>query len=473
MAQQDPTRWKSLAVLSTAYLMIVLDVSIVNVALPLIQKDLAFSPENLQWVISGYALTFGGFLLLGGRIGDMLGRKRVFIVGLTLFSLFSLICGLSVTEWMLITARILQGAMAAIIAPLVFSITTVAFQEGAERNKALGILGAVAAAGSAIGVLAGGILTQYAGWQWIFYVNGLIGAATIVFTIRYVHESRTQSGEHRFDLAGAVTVTAGLMLLVYALTEAPGRGWGSATTIGLLVGAAALMAVFLTVESKVHSPLVRLGFFRKRTPTAANIVSFGLGTTVFSVFFVLSLYMQQVLHMGALETGLGFLAAALVAVAGSAVAQALVTKFGPKPVLTAGLVANAAGLIYLTQISANGSYFADLFPGLVLFGIGMGLSYVPISIAAFTGIDWQDSGLASGLLTTTQQIGGALGVAILATVFATRTAHLIADGVAAPSALTAGFSLALWVAVIFAAISILATLIALRQADFRHTSEQW
>jgi EmrB/QacA subfamily drug resistance transporter len=461
----DPRRWKALAVLGIAYLMVVLDVSIVNVALPSIQTDLSFAPENLQWVVSGYALTFGGFLLLGGRMGDLLGRRKLFMIGLALFAAFSLLCGFATSEGMLIAARALQGAAGAILSPSVFSIVTVTFEEGAERNKALGILGAIAGSGAAIGVLLGGVLTEYAGWEWIFYVNAPIGLFALWLTLRYVRESRLEGMERHFDAAGAITVTASLMLFVYGLTQAPNNGWGSAQTIGVLIGAAVLMVVFLAIEARSRSPLVPLSFFRKRTPTGANIIGFGLGTMVFGMFFLLSLYMQQVLGFSALKTGVGYLAVALTAVVASGAAQALTTRVGVRPVLAFGLALIGGGLIYFTQISPNGSYLADLLPGFLMVGVGLGFAFVPISIAALSGIQPQEAGLASGLINTSQQIGGALGVAILTTVSTTRAENLLADGTPQPVALTEGFSLAFWVAAAFAGISLLATVLVLRKSD--------
>jgi EmrB/QacA subfamily drug resistance transporter len=462
----DPRRWKALAVLGIAYLMVVLDVAIVNVALPSIQTDLEFSPENLQWVVSAYGLTFGGFLLLGGRIGDLLGRRRLFVIGLIAFSAFSLLCGFAVSDGMLIAARALQGAAGAILAPSVFSITTVTFEEGSERNKALGILGAIAGSGAAIGVLLGGVLTEYVGWEWIFYVNAPIAILALLLTRRYVAESRLDGVERRFDTAGAVSVTASLMLLVYGLTQAPNKGWASIETIAVLIGFVALMALFLVIETRARWPLVRLGFFRQRTPTAANVVGFGLGTMVFGMFFLLSLYMQQVLGFSAIKTGVGYLAVALTSVVAAGAAQALVTRVGVKPVLTTGLALIGAGLILFTQISVDGTYAGDLLAGFLLIGVGLGFSFVPISIAALS-VQPGDAGLASGLINTSQQIGGALGVAILTTVATSRTENQVADGVAQPEALTSGFSLAFWVAFAFAGLSILATLLAIRRADLQ------
>jgi EmrB/QacA subfamily drug resistance transporter len=464
----DPKRWKALAVLGIAYLMVVLDVAIVNVALPSIQKDLDFSSaQSLQWVVSGYALTFGGLLLLGGRLGDLLGRRRVFMVGLGFFALFSLLCGLSVSAGMLVAMRLLQGAAGAILSPSVFSITTVTFEEGAERNKALGILGAIAGSGAAIGVLLGGILTEYVGWEWIFFVNVPIGVGTLFLVPLFVRESHAQDLQRHFDAWGAATVTSSLMLFVYALTRAPQIGWTSAEVILSFAGSAILSAAFIVIELRSRSPLVPLGIFRRRTLTGANAIGLILGTMVFGMFFLLSLYMQEVLGFSAIKTGVGYLAVALTAVVASGVAQALVTRVGVKPVLTAGMVLLGAGLAYFTQISVDGSYFGDLFIGFILIGIGLGFSFVPISIAALAGATSAEAGLQSGLINMNQQVGGALGLAILTTVATTRTDNLVAEGVSQAEALTQGFSLAFWVGVGFAVLALVTTLVVLKRDDLR------
>ncbi len=451
--------------LGVAYLMVVLDVSIVNVALPSIQTDLDFVPADLQWVVSGYALTFGGFLLLGGRAGDLLGRRRLFMIGLALFAIFSAVCALSTSDGMLIAARLLQGAASAVLAPSVFSITMVTFTEGAERNKALGILGAIAGAGAAIGVLLGGILTEYAGWRWVFWINVPIGLVSLLLVPRFVKESKVAGLARSFDAFGAAAVTGSLLLLVFGLTQANQEGWSSGQTVGVLAAAAVLMVAFVVIESRNRHALMPLGFFKRRTPTGANIVGFGLGTVVFSMFFLLSLYMQQVLEFSALETGVGYLAVALTAVFASGVAQALVTRMGVKPALTFGLVTILGGLLWFTQISVDGTYLKDLFPGFLLIGIGLGFSFVPVSIAALAGVPGQEAGLASGLINTVQQIGGALGVAILTTISTTRTEDALESGTDTPHALVDGFSVAFWVAAAFAAAAILATLLTLRRAD--------
>jgi EmrB/QacA subfamily drug resistance transporter len=465
-------RWKALAVLGIAYLMVVLDVAIVNVALPSIQTDLGFAPEDLQWVVSGYALTFGGFLLLGGRAGDLLGRRMIFMIGLGAFAAFSLLAGLSTSPGMLIGARLLQGAAGAILSPSVFSITTVLFKEGAERNKALGILGAIAGSGAAIGVLAGGVLTQYLGWEWIFFVNVPIGLLALTLVPRYVTESRADGLARHFDTAGAITVTGSLMALVYGLTQSTNNGWSSFQTIGPLVASAVLMVAFVWVESRSRSPLVPLGFFRRRTPTAANVIGLGLGTMTFGMFFLLSLYMQQVLGFSAIKTGVAYLAVALTAVVSSGISQALVTRVGVKPILAIGMGLLGGGLAYFTQVSVSGSYVSDLLPGFLLIGVGLGFAFVPVSIAALAGVDSHNAGLASGLINTSQQIGGAIGLAVLATVSTTRTENLLAKGTDQATALTSGFQIAFWVGVGLAAASLIATLVALRGKDLENVSAE-
>ena len=467
----DPRRWKALAVLGVAYLMVVLDISIVNVALPSIQSSLDFSSaDSLQWVVSGYALTFGGLLLLGGRLGDLLGRRRIFVLGLVLFSLFSLLAGLSTSSGMLIAMRLLQGAAGAILSPSVFSITMVTFEEGAERNKALGILGAIAGSGAAIGVLAGGVLTEYAGWEWCFFVNIPIGVAACLLVPRYLHESHSRDLERHFDALGAATVTGHLMLLVFALTQASSVGWLSAQTIGVLIASGALAIAFLVIESRSRSPLVPLRFFRKRTPTGANVVGFLLGTAIFGMFFLLSLYMQQILGYSPVQAGVAYLAVALAVIVGAGASQALVTKIGVKPVLAGGMVLVAVGLAYFTRLDTHDSYFWDLFPGFVVIGVGMGFSFIPVSIAALGGIEPHEAGLASGLINTSQQIGGALGLAILTTVSTTRTDNIL-NAIPSPtdaqtaSAFVDGYTLAFWVAAGFAAVGVVATLVMLRREE--------
>ena len=472
MIAPDPRRWQALAVLAVAYLMVVLDVSIVNVALPSIQQSLHFSTSGLEWVVSGYALTFGGFLLLGGRSGDLLGRRRMFMVGLALFAFFSLLCGFAVSPAMLIATRALQGAAGAILSPSVFSIVSVTFREGSERNAALGILGAIAGSGAAIGVLLGGVLTEFVGWEWIFFVNVPIGLGALLIVPRVVRESRAPELTRHFDVAGAVTVTGGLMLLVYGLTRAPTVGWTSSETIGSFVGSAALLATAVTIEQRSSSPLIDLGIVRRRrTLTGANVIGLLLGTMLFGMFFLLSLYQQDVLGYSPLRTGVNNLAIALTVIAASTLSQALATRVGIKPVLMVGLVLIGAGLAYYTQISVDGSYITDLLPGFLLTGTGLGFAFVPVSIAALSGVTSREAGLASGLITTSQQIGGAIGLAILTTVSTIRTNNLLADGVARPIALTQGFQLAFSVGVGLAAVALVATMVLLKRDDLRASAE--
>ena len=470
-AAADPRRWKALAVLGVAYLMVVLDVSIVNVALPSIQTDLGFNPEDLQWVVSGYALTFGGFLLLGGRIGDLLGRRRLFMVGLASFALFSLLAGLSTSPEMLIAMRLLQGAAGAVLSPSVFSIVSVTFAEGSDRNKALGILGAIAGSGAAIGVLLGGVLTSYVGWEWIFFVNVPIGLGALFLVPRFVTESKAEGLTRHFDSLGAATVTGGLMLLVYGLTQTTNYGWTSVRTLGAMLAALVLLGAFILIELRSRSPLMPLSFFRHRTPAAANLIGFGLGTVVFGMFFLLSLYQQQVLGFSAMETGFGYLAVALTAVAASGLAQALVTKIQVKKVLAAGMALLTLGLLWFTQVSPDGSYPVDLLPGFLLIGVGLGFSFVPISIAALAGVQPAEAGLASGLINTSQQIGGALGIAALSSIATSATSDAIATGTEPAVALTNGFQDAFVAGGIVAFIGILVAIFVVRGRDLEEVPE--
>lgn len=473
MSEREHNKWAALAVLAVAYLMVVLDVSIVNVALSNIQTELEFDPADLQWIVSGYALTFGGFLLLGGRIGDVVGRRRVFIIGLVAFAAFSLLCGLSTSPTMLITARILQGAGAALLSPSVFSIVSVTFDEGAERNKALGILGAIAGSGAAIGVLAGGVLTEYVGWEWCFLINVPIAIVALFLAPRFVRESHSEGQSRNFDALGAVLVTASLMMLVYGLTQANDKGWTSGETLGFLIGSAVLMAAFIGVEHRGKHALVPLGFFRNRTPTGANVIGFGLGTVVFGMFLLLSLYMPFVLEYSTLKTGVAYLAVALTAVVASIVAQALVTRIGVKTALTVGMLLLGGGLLYFTQLSVDGSYVGDLLPGFLLVGVGLGFSFVPVSIAALAGVRPHEAGLASGLINTSQQIGGALGVAILTAVALTQSESvppIPPYDAAQKGLLTDGYTAAFWVALIFVALSLVAIFTMLRGRELKETA---
>jgi EmrB/QacA subfamily drug resistance transporter len=453
-----------LALLCSVQFMVVLDVAIVNVALPSIQTDLGFAPADLQWVISAYALLFGGFLLLGGRAADVLGRRRVFVAGLVVFSVASLLSGLAWSDGTLIAARALQGLGSAIISPAALSILTTTFAEGGERNRALGAWGAVGAFGAVAGVLLGGILTDLAGWRWIFYINVPVGLGAVALAPLLLAESR-DARARRFDLPGAALVTGGLVVLVYALTQAGDAGWGSPGTLGLLAGSAALLGAFALWEARIAEPLVPFSIFRLRTLVGANVAGVLLGTVVFSMFLMLTLYMQQVLGYAPLRTGVAYLAVAATTVVWSAVAAGLVTRLGVKPVLVAGMVSFAAGLAYLSQVSVGGSYLGDLLPGFLLVALGMGFSFVPISIAALAGVEPSEAGLASGLINTSQQIGGALGIAALSAVASSTTAGELTGGSAPDAALTSGLQAALLVAAGVALVGVLVSLAGVRGRD--------
>jgi EmrB/QacA subfamily drug resistance transporter len=457
----DPQRWKALAVVGVAFLMVVLDGAVVNNALATIQRDLDVSTTTLQWVVSGYALTFGGLLLLGGRAGDLLGRRRLFMVGLGLFSLFSLLCGLSVSAEMLISMRLLQGAAGAILSPAAFSLVSVTFAEGSERNRALGILGGISASAAAFGGVVGGLLTVYAGWHWIFLVNVPVGVGALIAAPFFVRESRSAGLPRRFDLAGATTVTAGLTLLVYGLTQSPARGWSSVHVWGSLAAATVMLAAFLWIESRSRAPLVPLSFFRRRIPAGANAVGFVLGVALFGCFFVVALYMQQVLGYTALRASVAGSAIGAASVVTSIAAQALVSRVGVRPVLLGGLALVALGLAALAHVPPDGDYVRDLLPGFVVAGAGMGLAFVSISVAALAGVGDREAGLASGLINTSQQVGGAVSLAVLTTIASTRTDRLLGAGRDPAAALTGGFALALAVAAGLAVLAVATTLAAM------------
>jgi EmrB/QacA subfamily drug resistance transporter len=464
-------KWLALALLASVQFMVVLDIAIVNVALPSIQTDLGFSQENLQWVISAYALFFGGFLLLGGRTADIVGRRRLFVVGLIVFSAASLLSGLAWSDQALIVARAAQGLGAAMITPAALAILMTTFQEGRERNTALGVWGAVGAFGAVAGVLLGGILTDLLSWEWIFFINVPVGLAAVALTPMLLAESR-DTGIRSFDAPGAVLVTSGMVTLVYTITQANQYGWGSLETIGLFSLAGVLLAAFAAWESRVKEPLMPFSIFRIRTVAAANISGLILGTVSFSMFLMLTLYMQQVLGYSPLKTGLAYLAVAGTAIIWSTVAAQLVTRIGVKPVIVAGMAFLTAGLVYFTQVSVGGSYVGDLLPGFLLIAVGLGFSFVPISIAALAGVQASEAGLASGLFNTSQQIGGALGIAALSAIATTTTENGVASGTAVPVALTNGFENAFIWGGIIAAVGILVGLVLVRQSDLEAPVEE-
>ncbi|HUJ54382.1 MAG TPA: MFS transporter [Gaiellaceae bacterium] len=472
MAAPDPRRWQALALVCVAFFMTVLDVSIVNVALPSIGRSLHFSQTGLQWVITAYAITFGGFLLLGGRAGDILGRKRLFLVGVTIFSIASLVCGLSGSTGVLVAARAVQGFGAAIVSPATLSIITTTFEEGAERNKALGIWGAMGGSGAAAGVLFGGILTRYAGWEWIFFVNVPVGALVLALAPGVVRESRAPDIAREFDAVGASAVTGGLALLVYAISKAPVDGWSDATTIGLLAAAALLIVFFVVWETRVEHPLMPLSIFRIRTLAGANAVGLLLGASIFADFFLLTLYVQNVLGYSPLKTGITFLATAGTTVLVAALSQALSTRFGPKPVMVAGLALNTGALIWYAQIPVHGTYVGDLLGGYLMFGFGLALAFIPVSIAALAGVGEREAGLASGLLNTAQQVGGAIGIAIASSVAVSHATSLLRTGHSQAAAFTSGYALAFWVTAGISAAGVLAALVLVRSSEVAVEAEE-
>ena len=464
MVTTERRKWLALALLSAVQFMVVLDIAIVNVALPSIKVDLGFSQENLQWVISAYALVFGGFLLLGGRASDLLGRRRLFLVAVVVFTLASLFAGLAWSETSLIGARALQGLGAAIITPAALSILSTTFVEGRERNIALGVWGAVGGFGAAAGVLLGGVLTDALSWEWIFFVNVPVGVVAFTLAPFLLTESR-DAHVRKFDLPGAVLVTSGLSSLVYAITQAGQQGWLAGQTVGFFAAALVLLAGFVGWELRHSEPLMRFGILQSRTVSGANVAGFIMGTAMFAMFLMLTLYMQQVLGYSAMKTGLAYLAVAGTAIVWSAVAAQLVTRLGVKPVLVIGMTALTAGLVYFTQVSVGGSYVGDLLPGFLLIAIGIGFSFVPISIAALAGVQPAEAGLASGLINTSQQIGGALGIAALSTIATSRTDDAVAAGTALPAALVDGFTGAFIAGVVIAGLGIVAALTLIRRDE--------
>jgi EmrB/QacA subfamily drug resistance transporter len=462
----------ALALLATTQFVIILDASIVNVALPSIGAALDFSQDDLSWVVNAYTLTFGGFLLLGGRLADLLGRRRMFMIGLVLFSAASLLGGLAQSDLWLIAARAAQGLGAAIIAPAALSLVTTIFTEGAERNRALGIWGAVAGSGGAAGVLLGGMLTEWAGWEWVLFVNVPIGLAAVALAPRLLPEARDEEAARAFDATGAVLVTGGLALLVYTLVDAESAGWSSTQTVGLGALSLATLAAFVAWESRVSHPLMPFGIFRLRTLRGANAVGLLLGMAMYAMFFFLSLYMQQVLGYSALETGFAFLPLAGTIILSATVAAQVVTRVGAAPTLVAGMLLLAGALVWFSQVSADGSYVGDLlFPSLVV-AVGVGFAYVPVTIAAVAGTRRDEAGLASGLINTSQQVGAALGLAILVSIANSRTASVVSEGVRDQAvALTEGFQTAFIVGAGFALAGAIVAAVTISSRDCRKQIE--
>jgi EmrB/QacA subfamily drug resistance transporter len=463
--------WLVLTLVCMAQFMVILDATIVNVALPSIQADLDMSEADLQWVVNAYALVFGGFLLLGGRAGDLIGRKRVFLVGVVIFTVASLINGLSPSSEFLIVFRGVQGLGAALVAPAALSIITTTFAEGAERTKAMSVWAAIAVGGAAVGLVLGGILTTALSWPWIFYVNIPVGIAVFIASMRYVPESKDTLIHKSFDLAGAVTVTAGLLALVYGIVKAQEKGWTSLHTGGFFTLAFVLLASFVVIERRSAEPLVRLGIFRVRTVRAANVVMFLVAAGLFAMFFFNTLYLQRVLGYSALKAGLAFLPFTAGIIVGAGLSQGLVAKLGAREVPLIGMPMAIAGMLLFTRLQPDSSYLTDLLPGIILASIGMGMTFVPITLIATSGIGQDDAGLASGLYNTSQQIGGALGLAILSTLAVDATQRTLTDLGREPQpadqaqALVDGFHVAYIGSAVLIAVGTIALLALLRRQD--------
>ncbi|MGA2012062.1 MAG: MFS transporter [Solirubrobacteraceae bacterium] len=465
--------WLVLVIACLAQFMVVLDATVVNIALPSVQRGLHFSAANLQWIVNGYTLIFGGFLLLGGRAADLIGRKRLFIAGVILFTLASLLNGLAQTSGTLIAGRALQGLGGALVSPAALSIVTTTFSDGAARTKALGVWSAIAAGGSAVGLLMGGVLTQLASWRWVFFVNVPVGVITVMLALRYIRESRADVAHRAFDLAGAFAVTSGLVVLVFAIVKAQSFGWGSARTLGLGAAAVALLAAFLVIESRSQAPLMRLSIFRVRSLAVADTVLLLVASGMFGMFFFASLYVQEILGYSPLKAGLAFLPVTFGIMVGAGVAQPLIKRAGVRNVSTAGIALAALGMLVLTQLPVHGSYAGNLLVGLIPMSLGMGLTFVPITLMGTSGIAAQDTGLASGLFNTAQQVGGSLGLAILSTVAASQTSSLLSSAghhVTAAGAIAArvsGYHVAFLAAAIMLGIGVLLLTFALRRRHIR------
>ena len=468
-----PTRrWRAFSLLVVAYFMTIVDLTVVNVALPTIGVKLHFSESDLQWVVTAYGLTFGGFLLLGGRLADLLGRRRLLMVGLALFTTASLACGLATSDTVLIVMRGVQGLGAAVVLPAALSIVMNMFPEGAERNKALGIWGGVGAMGATVGLLAGGLLTRYVGWQYIFFLNVPIGVGALLLAPQVVPESRLHGEQRRFDPFGAVSITASLVLFVYAISQAPQVGWGSTRTVALLTVAAALLVAFFVVETRVTAPLLPLRLFRLSTVAGSNAVSFLLGASFFTFVFLGTLYMQQVLGYSALKAGAAWLTASVTSVVCAGLSQLLVTKTSAKLVMAFGMTFIGAGILWSTQISTDGNFLHDLAGPFFVAGMGTAFAFIPVSIGALAGVNERDAGIASGLLNTSQQLGGAIGVAVASSVAASHTRTLVHQGTAAAAALTGGFQWALWVCGLTGLAAVPVTFLLIRRSEMTKAIER-
>ncbi len=444
-------RWLALLVLCLGDLMIVLDVTIVGVALPSIQEDLGFSEESLAWIVNAYLITFGGFLLLGGRLGDLFGHRRLFLLGIALFTLASAACGLATSQEMLVAARAVQGVGGAVVSAVALSLTMTLFTEPAERAKAMGVFGFVASGGGSLGVLLGGVLTDVLNWHWIFLVNVPVGIAVVVLSLMLIPSERVATAAQKLDVAGAVTVTASLMLAVYAIVNGNEVGWVTARTLGLLAAAGVLLVAFLVIESRVESPLVPLRLFRRRNIAVSNVVGVLWAGAMFAWFFLSALYLQLVLGYSPLEVGLAFLPGNIImGILSISLSAKLVMRFGLRLPLAVGLGLAGVGLLLLARAPVDGSFVVDVLPAMILLGLGAGMAFNPLLLAAMSDVEPNEAGLASGVVNTSFMMGGALGLAVLASLAASRTDTLLADGLSEAAALTGGYHVAFFVGALFA-----------------------
>ena len=471
MPNRNTNPWLVLCLVCLAQFMVILDATIVNVALPSIQTGLKMAEEDLQWVVNSYTLTFGGFLLLGGRAGDLIGRKRVFLVGVVVFTVASFLNGIADSSTWLILARGLQGLGAALIAPAALSILTTTFAEGPDRTKALGVWAAIATGGAAVGLLLGGILVDFFSWPWIFFVNVPVGIATFIASLRYVPESRADAEHRIFDVPGAVTVTAGLIALVYGIVNVQKAGWTSGTTLFWGALALVLLSAFVVIEQRQSAPLVRLGIFTVRTLRAANVTMLLVASGLFAMFFFNTLYVQRVLGFSPLQAGLAFLPVTAGIGIGAGLSQPGVKRLGIRTTSIIGMTIATVGMLLLLTTDPNGTYLSDVLPGLIPISIGMGLTFVPLTLLATSGIEHEDAGLASGLFNTSQQVGGALGLAILSTLAVNRTDNALGGLTGRPTlvqqndALVTGFHAAFFGGALFFVAGIIVMITLLKRED--------
>ena len=468
----ETNRWFVLVLVCIAQFMVILDATIVNVALPSIQHGLHFTASSLQWVVNAYTLIFGGFLLLGGRASDLLGRQRLFVAGVIVFTIASLINGIATSSGMLIGGRALQGLGAALVSPAALSIVTTTFAEGAERTKALGIWSSIAAGGGAVGLVLGGLLTETLSWRWVFFINLPIGIAAALLSLRYIRNTRAENEPDTADVAGAVTVTGGLLVLVYGIVKAQAYGWASGKTLGLGALALALLGAFVVIELRSKAPLIRLGILRLRSLSASNIAMLFVASGLFAMFYFAGIYLQEIRHYGPLKAGLSFLPFTFGIVIGAVASQQLIRRIGIRAVVFIGLTLGSLGLLYFTQLTTHSTYLADVFPSVAVMSIGMGMTFVPLTLLATTNVDVEDAGLASGLFNTSQQVGGALGLAVLSTLATSRTSHLLGTGVAQSSAMTSGYRVAFGVGAALLVAAVVVVALFIRREDVTQINAQ-